>query len=109
MDGMVIGIATPMARHTVAACWNSVTDHGWTPSQIYAVNSSHLYATVAAFPEIYDPGWKTCYGDLDSAASASGLPQPTYAGVTLGMWKSGAAPYGRVRQLHARDGSGGAG
>jgi hypothetical protein len=77
-----------------SSCWNSVDDHGWEASQVYAAN--YGYTPSLSFPEMYDNNWGTYYADLNQAAAQlGGLLQRgpiTFTGVMWGCGTGGNEP-----------------
>ena len=69
---------------TTASCWDSPIDHGWAPSQMYAVY--YGWPGANSYPQIYDRNWPAYYQDLNQAAASAGKAQIPYTGV---MWGCG--------------------
>jgi hypothetical protein len=67
-----------------SSCWNTVTDHGWTPHQLYAVNNG--LAPEYSAPEMYNNSWGAYYKDLNLAAVASGYAANPVHKRSVGMW-----------------------
>ena len=73
-----------------ASCWDSPIDHGWAPSQMYAVY--YGWPGSNSYPQIYDRSWPAYYQDLNQAAASAGKTQIPYTGVMWGCGTGGDEP-----------------
>jgi hypothetical protein len=73
-----------------SSCWNSPIDHGWAPSQMYAVY--YGWPGANSYPQIYDNTWPAIYNDLNQAAASAGKAQIPYTGVMWGCGTGGNEP-----------------
>jgi hypothetical protein len=73
-----------------ASCWDAPLDHGWAPSQMYAVY--YGWPGANSYPQIYNSNWSTYYKDLNQAAASAGKAQIPYTGVMWGCGTGGNEP-----------------
>jgi hypothetical protein len=73
-----------------SSCWNSPVDHGWAPSQMYAVY--YGWPGANSYPQIYNNTWPAYYRELNQAAASAGKAQIPYTGVMWGCGTGGNEP-----------------
>jgi len=73
-----------------SSCWNSPVDHGWAPSQMYAVY--YGWPGANSYPQIYNNTWPAYYNELNQAAASAGKAQIPYTGVMWGCGTGGNEP-----------------